>query len=141
MPVTTLSLKQARFVDEYLVDGNGTRAAVAAGYGVAGAAVAAHRVLNNANARAAIAARQGVDSQRLQIGRQEAINALLEAVQQARALGDPMAMIAGWREIGRMLGFYAPERRQVEVSAAAEGERGRLERLSDDELLKLMAAG
>ncbi len=108
-----LTAKQTRFVDAYLVDCNGTQAAIAAGYSQVSARVGAHRLLTKPAVRAAIAARQGVDSQRLQIGRQEAINALLEAVQQARALGDPMAMIAGWREIGRMLGFYAPERRQV----------------------------
>lgn len=136
-----LTAKQARFVDAYLVDCNGTQAAIAAGYSQVSARVGAHRLLTKPAVRAAIAARQGVDSQRLQLGRQEALEGLLQAVQQARALGDPMAMIAGWREIGRMMGFYAPERRQVEVSAAAEGEMGRLERLSDDELLKLMAAG
>ena len=108
-----LTAKQTRFVDAYLADCNGTQAAIAAGYSQVSARVGAHRLLTKPAVRAAIAARQGVDSQRLQIGRQEAINALLEAVQQARALGDPMAMIAGWREIGRMLGFYAPERRQV----------------------------
>ena len=32
----TLSAKQSKFVSEYLVDGNGTRSAVAAGYGRTG---------------------------------------------------------------------------------------------------------
>jgi hypothetical protein len=39
-----------------------------------------------------------------------------------------------------MLGFRAPERRQVEItSAAALAERGRLEAMSDAELLAVMA--
>lgn len=49
-----LTAKQARFIDEYLVDGNGTAAAVRAGYGRAGARVAAHRALRNDNVSAPI---------------------------------------------------------------------------------------
>ena len=136
-----LTVKQQRFVDEYLVDCNGARAAVAAGYGVAGSRVAAHRLLTRANVRAAIKARQGVDARRLEIGRQEAIEGLLEAVNQAKAMGDPMALVAAWREIGRMLGFYAPERRQVEVKAdaGAEVDQRRLEAMTDAELEALVA--
>ena len=43
-----LSIRQKRFVEEYLVDCNGTRAAIAAGYSKKGADVAAVRLLGNA---------------------------------------------------------------------------------------------
>jgi phage terminase small subunit len=136
-----LSPKQARFVDEFGLDHNGTRAAVAAGYGAAGASVAAHRLLRNDKVRAEIEARQGVDARRLQTGRQEALEGLLEAVAAAREQANPMAMIAGWREIGKMLGFYAPERREFEVGAAAAGaaEQRRWEAMTDAELEAVVA--
>ena len=89
--------------------------------------------------RAEIQARQGVDSQRLQIERQDVITGLLEAIEQARAQANPASMIAGLREIGRMLGFYEPQRHAVEVSAAADAEMGRLAGLSDAELVRFMA--
>jgi hypothetical protein len=52
----TLTAKQQRFIAEYLVDGNGARAAIAAGYGRAGARVRAHRLTrDNAAVQAEIA--------------------------------------------------------------------------------------
>ena len=137
-----LTAKQHRFVDEYLVDGNGARAAVAAGYGLAGARVRAHRLTkDNVAVRAEIRARQGVDSQRLQIDRQDVLKGLLEAFAMAKEMREPAAMVSAAREVGRMLGFYEPERHQVEVLAAADAETWRYERVTDAELVRLMAAG
>lgn len=134
---STLSAKQAKFVAEYLVDGNGSRAALAAGYGESGRSVAAVRLLGNASVRAAIEARQGVDARRLQIERQDVIQGLLEAVQMARERREPAAMVAAWRELGRLLGFYAPERREVAVVAGVG--RARYEAMSDRELAEIVA--
>jgi hypothetical protein len=44
-------------------------------------------------------------SQRPQIERNEAVQGLVEAIELGRVQADPAAMIAGWREIGRMLGL------------------------------------
>ena len=63
MPAHTLmTAKQARFVDEYLVDANGTQAAIRAGYGAAGARVAAHRLLTNVAISSAIEVRGQQDA-------------------------------------------------------------------------------
>jgi hypothetical protein len=131
--------KQQRFALEYAVDLNGTRAAVAAGYGKAGAHVTASRLLRNPKVQKALQARQSADATRLSIRREDALQGLLGAIATAREKGEPAAMISGWREIGRMLGFYEPERRQVEITpAAAQAEMGCLQELSDAELLALM---
>lgn len=53
-----LKPKQRRFVWEYEMDWNGTRAAIRAGYGEKGAAVTASRLLKNANVAAYMRARQ-----------------------------------------------------------------------------------
>jgi phage terminase small subunit len=135
-----LTPRQEKFVSNFLVTGNGTQSAMAAGYSKVSARVGAHRLLTIPAVQAEIRARQGVDSQRLQLERQDVIAGFLEAIAQARAQGNPMALLAGWREIGRMLGF-GPQRHAVEVSAAADAEMGRLERLSDAELLRLAEAG
>ena len=134
-----LTAKQARFVDAYLVDCNGTQAAIAAGYSRVSARVGAHRLLTIPAVQAEIRARQGVDSQRLQLERQDVIAGLLEAIALARAQGNPMAMVSAWREIGRMLGFYEPHRHAVEVSAAAGADMRRFEAMSDAELLAVVA--
>ncbi|MBK6470364.1 MAG: terminase small subunit [Betaproteobacteria bacterium] len=135
-----LTAKQQRFLDEYGVDGNGTRAAVAAGYGRAGASVAAHRLLRNPKARAVIEARQGVDSQRLQISRQDVLTGLVEAFAMAKEKREPAAMVSAARELGRLMGFYEPQRHAVEVTAGADAEMGRYERMSDEELLRLVGS-
>ena len=135
---STLSPKQAKFVAEYLVDGNGSRAALAAGYGESGRSVAAVRLLGNASVRAAIAARQGLDARRLRIKRQDVIQGLLEVVQIAREQAKPAVMISAYKELGRLMGHYAPDLRQVEVRGG-DG-RVRYEAMSDGELMAVVAA-
>ena len=133
-----LTTRQDRFVAAYT--GNATQAAIEAGYSPRSARQHAARMMANAAIQAALAARQGEDARTLEISRQDAIRGLLEAVDLARTQADPAAMIAGWKAIGQMLGFFEPKRLQVEVSAAANAEKGRYECMSDAELLKLMAA-
>jgi hypothetical protein len=134
-----LTAKQARFVAEYLVDGNGARAAVAAGYGRAGARVAAHRLLTRANVQKALQARQTADATRLSTQREDVIQGLLGAIQDAKAKRDPGAMISGWATIARLMGFNRPEVHRVDVCVDQGDEMRRLEGLSDAELEKLIA--
>lgn len=54
----TLTAKQQRFVEEYLVDLNATQAALRAGYAASGASVEGARLLGNAKVAAEIAKRQ-----------------------------------------------------------------------------------
>ena len=49
---SSLTPRQARFVKEYLVDLNGTQAAIRAGYSASGADVQAVRLLGNARVKA-----------------------------------------------------------------------------------------
>ena len=83
----TLSDRQVRFVAEYLVDANGTQAAIRAGYGAAVARVAAHRLLTNVAISSAIEARQKADATRLWIDRESVLAGLLEAVEMAHRAG------------------------------------------------------
>jgi phage terminase small subunit len=59
-----LSPRERRFVDEYIVDLKGARAAVAAGYGARSAHVTASRLLRKANIQAAIEAAFAARQQR-----------------------------------------------------------------------------
>ena len=62
-----LTMKQARFVEEYLVDLNGKQAAIRAGYSVKAAEVQASRLLNFAKVRIAINAAMRARSRRTAI--------------------------------------------------------------------------
>lgn len=133
-----LTAKQTRFIDEYLVDANGTQAAIRAGYGATGARVAAHRLLTNVAISSAIEARQRADATRLSMERETVLAQLLEAVQMARVQMNPAGMVAGLREIGKLMGLYAPERVKVAVDAADAMSLRRLETMSDVELVQMM---
>lgn len=139
-----LTAKQAKFVTEYLVDGNGAGAAVRAGYSASGAHVTASRMLRNATPVArAIEARQAADATRLSLRREDVLAGLLEAVDQARVQINPMGMIAGLRELAKLMGFYPDTRARLDVAVAVGDEVNmeRLNRLSDAELLNIIAAG
>ncbi|MCF8210129.1 MAG: terminase small subunit [Rhodoferax sp.] len=139
--VSTLSTRQARFVQEYLVDGCGAQAAIRAGIAPSGAHVWASRTLRITKVSEALQARQMADATRLSLRREDVLNGLLEAISQARVLSNPMAMIRGWAEIAKMLGMMAPERIKVDVNVAGKVEMGRLNQLSDAELLQIIEAG
>ena len=62
-----LNVKQARFVEEYLLDLNGTQAAIRAGYSAKTANVHASRLLTNASIQKRIAEQQHKRSSRLGI--------------------------------------------------------------------------
>lgn len=110
--VPALSPKQRRFVDEYLVDCNGARAAVAAGYSARSARAIAFELLTKPDVQTVLRGHQAADAVRLRLTRDRVVAGLLEAVEQARARQEPMAMVAALREIGRMMGYYTPERVQ-----------------------------
>ena len=134
---TLMTAKQARFIDEYLVDANGTQAAIRAGYGAAGARVAAHRLLTNVAISSAIEARQRVDATRLSVDRDRVLAGLLEAVEMAREQRNPAGMVAGLREIGKLMGFYT-DRVKVDVGVTDQQERRRMEAMTDAELLAMV---
>lgn len=137
-----LTTKQAKFVAEYLVDGNGAGAAVRAGYSPSGAHVTASRMLRNATPVArAIETRQTSDATRLSLRRDDVLAGLLEAVDQARAQGNPAALVSAWKTIAHLQGYFSLARVKLDVAVTGNVDMDRLTRLSDAELLKMVAAG
>ena len=131
--------KQMRFIEEYSLDHNGAAAAVRAGYAPGSAKVTASRLLTKANVREALAVSQVRVAPRLEIDRQRVLEGLLEGIELARAQCNAMGMLAGWREIGKMLGYYAPEKKAVVVTELTQREISKFEGMSDEELLAISA--
>ena len=71
------------------------------------------------------------------IKRIDVINVMLEAIDMARTLADPAQMINGAKEVGKMLGFYEPERIDITVSGSATAMAAKFKQLSDEELYKI----
>ncbi len=77
----TLTARQERFVDEYLVDLNGTQAAIRAGYSVKAAHVTGSRLLTNAKVAAAISAAKQERSEATKIDAEYVLRKLHQIVE------------------------------------------------------------
>lgn len=73
-----------------------------------------------------------------QMTRKRVIDGLLEAIDMAKLVSEPGSMIAGWREIGKMCGYYAPVEQKLTIDHTSSVLADRLNKLSDAELLKLI---
>lgn len=76
-----------------------------------------------------------------QMSRKKVMDGLLEAIEMARTMAEPSTMVSGWREIGKMCGYYEPIQKRVEVSINGNIIHERLNRLSDAQLLNLIQKG
>jgi hypothetical protein len=92
----------------------------------------------SADVRAEIAAARAELSSAAQIRRVDMIEVLIEAIDMARMVADPMGMIAGAREVGKMLGLYAPEEKKIDLSISQTRLRTQFEGMSDQELLDVI---
>lgn len=133
-----LTPRQSKFVDEYLVDANGTQAAIRAGYSATGARVAAHRLLTNVAISSRLEARQKADATRLSVSRENVLQKLLEAFEMAREEREPAAMVSAARELGKLLGYYAPVKVEASLDVKELAARGQFERMTDAQLYEVI---
>lgn len=138
-----LTPRQAQFVREYVTSGNAAEAARRAGYSERTAKAIACELLTKPDLQEAVQALQAQNAAQWEITRKDVIAGVLEAIGMARAQGEPMAMIAGYRELARMMGFNAPEAHRVEVTtpAAASAMLAKLVAMSDTDLAALASGG
>ena len=108
MTAKPLTPKQARFVEEYLVDQNATQAYIRAGYAEKGARGHAARLVANGSIRAAIAERQAARSERVQIDQDAVIRRLLREADMGVEEDDKAnsARIRAIELLGRHLGMF-----------------------------------
>ena len=66
------------------------------------------------------------------------MDGMLEAIEMAKMQSEPGVMVAGWREIGRMCGYYAAEKKILDINITAKRAVDKLETLSDAELLEMI---
>lgn len=74
------------------------------------------------------------------ITREQIAEMFMEAANFARILGDPMGLIAAARELGKMLGHYAPEVKKTLNGIDANQLRKALKDMNDEDLYKLANA-
>lgn len=130
-----LTEKQETYV-EHVLDGHSRGdAALAAGYSSRKQTSVIER---SEDVRQAIAEARSELSSAAQIRRMDLVMTLQEAVDMARMMADPTGMIAGVREIGKMLGLYAPEEKKIDLTVGQQRLRSQFEGMTDQELIEVI---
>lgn len=133
--------KQTLFAEQYVLDHCGAAAAVRAGYAPGAARQTAYELLAKPEVQALVAEHETAAAKQLALSRERVVTEIKAAIAMAREQQNPAAMIAGWREIAKLCGFYAPERKRIEVSSGHDALRVQFEGMSDAELIGIAATG
>lgn len=126
--------KQQAFLKYY---GNGESvyaAAVRAGYSGTGAE--AYELMKVPSFAALAQAQRQANADAIQMTRERVMNGLVEAAEMAKLMAEPSSMVAAWREIGKMSGFYAPVETRIKVEGNITLDK--MNRLTDAELLEIV---
>lgn len=103
--------------------------------------VQAHAFMQDPDVQQQIMAINRQLAAKYEVSREDVVQGLMEAIQDAKLLADPQAQISGWKEIGKMLGYYAPKETKITAQIDHKGQiTGRLQSMSTEELLRLANA-
>ena len=100
----TLTPKQERFCQEYVVDHNGGAAAIRAGYAETSSRVSACNLLKQDNVKARVAELDTGIMTRLDIDAQMVVEGLLRAARDVDAAAS--SRVAAWAHLGKHLGMF-----------------------------------
>jgi len=133
-----LSEKQRAFAENVGMHGMTQKAAAfAAGYGVSGVSTVISRLVRMPRVVQYIRDEQEKLAVASSMTKKKVLDGILEAIDMARTQSEPLTMITGWRDIGKMCGFFEPTRHKLEISVQGEVVIQRLQALDDDMLLQL----
>lgn len=138
-PDKPLTEKQRLFVEHWAKGDSIQSASRRAGYNDSG--TIAYRLVKMPNIlklKHEIEAKWEADNQ---MTRKRVMDGMLEAIEMAKMMAEPASMIAGWREVGKICGYYAPVEHKVKVDVTGNVIVDRLNSLSDAELLKIIQGG
>ncbi len=102
----SLTPKQARFVEEYLIDLNATQAAIRAGYSAKTANEQGAQLLAKLSIRQAVAEAQAIRSKRTEITQDEVIQGLKKEATLEGEGSSHSARVSAWAHLGKHLGIF-----------------------------------
>jgi len=135
-PLLSLTPKQKLFVEGMIRGQTQSLAARTAGY--SNIHIEANRLMQKPKIHEAIAYLHRKHEKASQMTRKKVMDGMLEAIEMAKLQAEPATMVNGWREIGRMCGYYAAERKVLDINITAKRAVDQLETLSDAELLEMI---
>ncbi len=105
-----LTPKQARFVDEYLIDLNATQAAIRAGYSAKNADKIGPELLGKTRVSAAIAEAQAKRSERIAISQDDVVRGLHAEATDKTDGSSHSARVSAWGLLGKHLNMFIDRR-------------------------------
>lgn len=135
-PVHYLNDQQRLFCEQILKGRSPGQAARIAGY--ANPDAKGHAIAKSPKIAAAIKYLYKKHESVSDMTRKKVMDGMLEAIDMARIQADAGNMVAGWREIGRMCGYYAPEVKKIDINITAKRVIDKLETLSDEDLVQMI---
>lgn len=126
-------------VDQVMLGKTPVEACTAAGY--EGPREHSHTIMKSTAIQTALRDARDELSSVAQITRADVIDGIMEAVKIAKLNADPATMVKGWSEVGKMLGYYAPEVKRLEISADGKRLQQKFEVMSDAELYAMLENG
>jgi len=139
-PDKPLTEKQKLFVKNWAEGDSLTAAGLRAGYSEGGMKVV-YRLAKMPNVLALKAEYELKWEQDNQMSRRRVMDGMLEAIEMAKLMAEPSSMIAGWREIGKICGYYAPVEHRVKMDVTGNIMLDKMNAMSDAELLKIISGG
>ena len=108
-----LTIKQERFVEEYLIDLNATQAAIRAGYSVKTAQEQSSRLLSNVIIQNAVQSARNAMSERALVTQEMVVKGLLKEAEYMDEGSTQGARVSAWAHLGKHLGMFTEK---VELS-------------------------
>ncbi len=134
-PNKPLTLQQREFAKLWASGESIASATVRAGYADEGFG---YRMARMPSILRVYQAEKAAYEQASQMTRKKVMDGLLEAVEMAKLMAEPATMVSGWREIGRMCGYYEPVKHTLDINIKGDVTLRQLNSMSDAELLKAL---
>ncbi|MBK8467655.1 MAG: hypothetical protein IPL32_17715 [Chloracidobacterium sp.] len=128
-----IKAKHAAVVQAKMEGASDTDAMRAAGYHPSNAL----NVMRDEDVQTALAEARSQMSDISTIKRIDVMNIFMEAIEMARTLADPANMINGADKIAKVMGYYAPETKRIELTTDQNVFASKLRQLTDQELMDL----
>ena len=130
-PKSKLTEQQEKYVDGVMTGKSKNKSAKDAGYPNSTAPDRSETVKHE------IAAARAQISDLTTLKRLDVIEGIMESISCARMMSDPAGMRQGWVEIGKILGVYAPEVKQVNLTMGQERLLSKFQAMSTEDLLAI----
>ncbi len=124
-----------------MIDMNGAAAAERSGFSKKSSRAIASELLTKPDIQNELRRRQDALAKELQITRTGLVKNLLDVFAISRDLKQPATMVSSMALVAKILGYYSPEVKQVELTAKHGDIATEMRLRSDAELLALIAAG